>query len=176
MSAVKKKKGASEERSAKTAGKGRLPYSSIILGSAVLAVAVGLMLFARGEAEPEPVAVSAPERPADRTGSAPKRTDDFQRLLGRWMRPDGGYVIEIRGISPDGIMEAAYLNPRPINVSKAQAYRKEGVPQVLIELRDEGYPGSTYTLTYDPRQDALAGIYFQAALEQAFEVVFIRAE
>ena len=53
---------------------------------------------------------------------------------------------------------------------------EEDVLQVFIELRDEGYPGSTYTLTYDAQRDALSGIYFQAALEQSFEVVFVRVE
>jgi uncharacterized protein (DUF2147 family) len=136
----------------------------------------GLAHIAREEAEPELVTVSASERPAERAGSSSERPDDFQPLLGRWMRPDGGYIIEIRQIGPDGIMDAAYLNPRPINVSRAEVSRKDGVSQVVIELRDKGYPGSTYSLAYDPGQDALAGIYFQAALQQAFEVVFVRAE
>jgi hypothetical protein len=33
-----------------------------------------------------------------------------------------------------------------------------------FELRAPGYPGSTYTLTYDPQRDQLQGIYFHAAL------------
>jgi hypothetical protein len=37
-----------------------------------------------------------------------------------------------------------------------------------------GYPGSTYTLTDDPTRDQLAGIYVQAALQQRFDVVFVR--
>ena len=36
------------------------------------------------------------------------------------------------------------------------------------------YPGSTYTLTYDPASDQLKGVYYQAALQQRFEVVFVR--
>jgi len=45
---------------------------------------------------------------------------------------------------------------------------------VFIELQDTGYPGSTYTLDYNPDQDAFTGVYFQATLKQAFEVVFVR--
>ena len=38
---------------------------------------------------------------------------------------DGGYVIEIRSIRARGKLDAAYLNPRPINVSQATAPFKE---------------------------------------------------
>jgi hypothetical protein len=34
--------------------------------------------------------------------------------------------------------------------------------QVVVELRDVNYPGSTYTLTYDPGTDRLTGTYYQA--------------
>lgn len=73
-------------------------------------------------------------------------------------------------------MEAAYLNPRPIHVGRAEASQKGTTAEVFIELRDEGYPGSTYTLVYDPGQDMLSGIYFQAALGQSFQVNFVRTE
>ena len=41
-------------------------------------------------------------------------------------------------------------------------------------LAGPGYPGSTYTLTYDPKRDQLQGVYFQATLRQSFDVVFVR--
>lgn len=112
----------------------------------------------------------------DPTAAHSKNPDGFQNLMGRWLRPDGGYIIEIRGITKDGRMDAAYLNPRPIHVAQAEASWKSGKLQVFIELRDTGYPGSTYTLDYNPEQDVLTGIYFQAAMNQAFEVVFVRAK
>jgi hypothetical protein len=46
--------------------------------------------------------------------------------------------------------------------------------KVFVELRAPNYPGSTYTLTYDPQQDRLKGIYFQAAQQQSFNVEFVR--
>jgi hypothetical protein len=46
--------------------------------------------------------------------------------------------------------------------------------KLLVELRAPGYPGSTYTLTYDPRRDGLSSDYFQAALGQTFAVSFQR--
>jgi small conductance mechanosensitive channel len=77
-------------------------------------------------------------------------------------------------VDATGKMDVAYFNPRPINVSKAEATREGSTTKVLIELRDTGYPGSTYTLTYDPQSDQLKGVYFQATLQQNFEVVFFR--
>jgi len=41
-------------------------------------------------------------------------------------------------------------------------------------LTDVGYPGSTYTLTYDAKEDVLRGIYYQAAMKQSFDVYFTR--
>jgi hypothetical protein len=99
---------------------------------------------------------------------------DLQQLIGDWVRPDGGYVISIRRIAPDGRAEAAYLNPRPINVSRAEASVAGDSAKLFIELRDAGYPGSTYELFHDPRSDRLAGVYFQAAIGQRFDVVFVR--
>ncbi|MBE0617519.1 MAG: hypothetical protein IH608_06285, partial [Proteobacteria bacterium] len=45
-------------------------------------------------------------------GSGPAA--DAQRLVGRWVRPDGGYVLELVAIRDDGGVEALYFNPRPI--------------------------------------------------------------
>jgi hypothetical protein len=45
---------------------------------------------------------------------------------------------------------------------------------VFVELRDVNYPGSTYALTYDAERDQLKGIYYQAAMQQQFEVFFVR--
>ena len=99
---------------------------------------------------------------------------DYRQLVGRWQRTDGGYMIEIRRVAPDGGMEAGYFNPRPIHVSMARASMFKGHIKVEMELRDAGYPGSTYTLLYDPDRDALLGFYFQAVQQQNFDVVFVR--
>src|SRR6266481_9853625 len=99
---------------------------------------------------------------------------DFPKLNGRWQRPDGGYIIEVKSVREDGTMDAGYFNPKPIHVAKAQAARADGVVAVFIELRDLNYPGSTYTLTYDRESDQLKGVYYQALQQQRFEVVFER--
>jgi uncharacterized protein (DUF2147 family) len=98
----------------------------------------------------------------------------FDGLNGRWLRVDGGYVLEIRDVDSSGKIDAVYLNPKPINVAKADATRDGSTVKVFVELRAPNYPGSTYTLTYDPTRDQLAGIYFHAVLQQRFDVVFVR--
>jgi hypothetical protein len=98
----------------------------------------------------------------------------FEKLEGRWRRADGGYVLDIRKVRPDGAMDAAYLNPRSINVSKAQATRDGATVRVFVELRAPNYPGSTYTLTYDSKRDELYGVYYQAVEGRSFDVVFAR--
>jgi len=101
---------------------------------------------------------------------------DFAALKGRWVRTDGGYVIEIQSVNAGGQMQAAYYNPKPINVSQAEAKRSGAAVTVFIELRGPGYPGSTYTLIHDPKSDELKGIYHHAGLQQDFDVVFIKGK
>ena len=103
-----------------------------------------------------------------------KETPDFDRLVGNWVRPDGGYVIEISKIYQDGKVDAAYFNPRSIHVSRSTVSEKDGIIELFIELQGQGYPGSTYTLKYNPAYDALIGIYFQAVIQQPFDVIFQR--
>jgi hypothetical protein len=107
---------------------------------------------------------------------APTAELELQKLVGRWLRPDGGYVLEIRSVDTRGKMEAAYLNPRPIHVARAEVSRDGSSAKIFVELRDVNYPGSTYTLIYEPTNDRLKGIYFQAALKQQFEVFFERLD
>ena len=101
-------------------------------------------------------------------------SSEFQPLVGRWARSDGGYVLEVRSAAADGRIDARYFNPRPINVAKAGAERQGDTLSLFIELRDVGYPGSTYALLYDAESDQLRGTYYQAATEQRFEVTFVR--
>ena len=101
---------------------------------------------------------------------------DFQTLVGRWVRIDSPYIIDIESAGQDGTLQAKYYNPRPINVSVAKAREKDGMLEVFVELRDVNYPGSTYTLTYDQARELLMGVYFQAAMQQKYNVVFCRQQ
>ncbi|MBN8497797.1 MAG: hypothetical protein J0M32_13195 [Candidatus Accumulibacter sp.] len=91
------------------------------------------------------------------------------------MRPDGGYVINIRRIDAGGKLDAAYANPHPLPFAKAEATLEGKVVKLFFELRAGGYNGSTYSLTYDPAADVLKGVYFQAVAQQKFDVYFMRA-
>jgi hypothetical protein len=99
-----------------------------------------------------------------------------QKLVGSWQRADANYVLEINRIAPDGQMDAAYLNPQPIHVSKAQAGSDSGKTMVMLELRDRLYPGSYYTLTYNAGDDRLSGVYHHLGVHRDFDVVFTRRE
>jgi hypothetical protein len=99
-----------------------------------------------------------------------------QRLAGRWVRPDGGYILELKEIGKDGDMKAAYFNPQPIKVFKAEWKRKQGIITVFVELRDINYPGSKYNLRYDPKNDKLKGTYFQAVYGETYDVEFVKAK
>ncbi|MGH7818129.1 MAG: hypothetical protein ACREOR_12125 [Candidatus Binatia bacterium] len=148
------------------------------MASAVIVAALAIaawFLFPRDAAPPPtpgPNETRATNPPAAVTVAKP----DFQKLKGQWLRPDGGYVIEIKSVDDSGKMDAAYFNPKPIHVAKAEASRDGATTKVFLELRDVNYPGSTYTLVYVPQSDQLKGIYYQAARQQNFEVFFVRAK
>ena len=102
-------------------------------------------------------------------------TPELAIRVGLWARTDARYTIVIKSVNPSGKMDATYSNPNPINVSKDEVVVAEGALKIFIELRDVGYPGSTYTLTYVPAGDRLIGVYYQAAIQQKFDIIFQRA-
>jgi hypothetical protein len=109
-------------------------------------------------------------RPA-RAAAAPA---DLSLLKGSWVRPDGGYVIQIKGLAADGTLDAMYFNPAPLPFAQARATQQGALLRVSLELRAGGYGGSTYELAYDPATDRLKGVYYQAVAKQRFEVAFAR--
>ncbi|MBI5684510.1 MAG: hypothetical protein HZC54_05490 [Verrucomicrobia bacterium] len=102
--------------------------------------------------------------------------NDYQPLIGRWARTDGDYMIEIKSITADGKAETGYFNPRPINVARAEASREGGTLRLFMELRDSGYPGCLYKLTFDKAASRLTGTYFQAAQNETYPVTFEKAQ
>lgn len=103
-----------------------------------------------------------------------KSSPEFSVLKGNWVRPDGGYTITIKGVGPDGQLDAMYLNPNQLPFAKAQAQRGGDGLHVALELRAGGYSGSTYELSYDTASDTLKGVYYQAVAKQRFDVTFVR--
>ena len=108
------------------------------------------------------------------TSSATDGKSEYHALVGRWQRTDSEYVIEVKSIAANGKAEAAYFNPRPINVARAEASREGGSVRLTVELRDAGYPGCIYKLTLDKAKDQLTGTYFQAAMNETYEITFVR--
>jgi len=107
----------------------------------------------------------------------PRSVPEAGTLVGRWVREEGGYVLEVKTAGNDGRAEVAYLNPersKPIHVARSSVTR-EGALKLFIELRDEGYPGSTYALAFDPEDGRLKGEYYQAQEGSRFPVSFARA-
>ena len=112
--------------------------------------------------------------PGESIDAKPSENRENQVIIGEWVRPDGGYILKITGVEADGKVDAGYFNPRSINVSQAKVTADGGSQRLFIELKDKGYPGSTYNLIYNADRDALVGIYYQAVMKQSFEVVFVR--
>jgi len=146
----------------------------MIIWAALLIVAVILLwgrLFLTDEPAPDgPRQIQADERSAQKTHTP----EVLARLVGRWRRTDGGYILDIKAVHDNGKIDATYLNPRPIHVSKAEAITKGGYVIVAVTLQDRGYPGNMYTLTYDPNADRLEGVYHHRGLKQQFDVEFSR--
>jgi hypothetical protein len=128
-------------------------------------------LLAVGDAR----AAAAQSTPTDQEAqSGAKVVRDVAMLRGRWVRRDGNYTIDIRGIDPSGKIDAIYFNPKPVAVAKAQAATEDGALTLFLKLQRPDYSGSTYTLVYDPKSDCLLGIYFHAVSQQKFAVIFQR--
>lgn len=120
------------------------------------------------------VLAQQPAPPGAAAPAAAAATSGMEVLKGAWVRPDGGYTIVIKGIGPNGQLEAMYSNPNLLPFAKAQASRDGATLRASFELQAGGYAGSTYELAYDPVTDRLKGIYYQAVVKQKFEVYFVR--
>ena len=168
-----RKKGAKTSAARKKSMRRIFWAAAALLMAAVGAMTAYFFFSAKNDSKYPKTSTFAREHAVSGTDSAVS-AQDFQPLIGRWVRPDGGYVIAIRAIDARGKVDADYYNPRPVNVSRAYVSKSGAESQVFIELRDTGYPGSTYTLNYNPDKDLLVGIYHQAAQDQDYNVVFIR--
>lgn len=104
-----------------------------------------------------------------------EQTARASSLVDRWVRPDGGYILELREFASDGNLIAAYYNKKPINVGRAGWRPAEEGFDLFVELRDVNYPGSIYKLHYDPATDRMQGVYFQAVQQQSYQVMFTRS-
>ena len=144
-----------------------------VVAAVAVACTAAALVWATWRPASGPSATSAPvSTPAAVASSAAPQA--YAVLVGEWTRPDGGYVLSVSQVAADGKATVGYYNPRPIRVSRAEARKEGDLVGLFVELNDVNYPGSTYTLGYDPASDQLKGIYFQAVERAQYEVVFVR--
>lgn len=157
---------------------------------AVAALAV-VALWPRGASPPTAESLPAENLPVPVDDAAPPAEDRVDRsaapatadaprarvedVMGNWLREGEQYALVIKKVAADGKADVEYFNPQPIHVGKAEVTRDGNAVNVFVELRDTGYPGSTYRLQYDRRRDALTGTYFLPQQQETFDVVFVRA-
>ncbi len=100
----------------------------------------------------------------------PERSDFY----GDWTRGDGGYRMEIEASAEveSGVV-ARYFNPSPINVESATFEETDEQLRLVIVLRDEGYPGSTYQLEFLAERVVLVGSYGRPG-SQPGEIYFVK--
>ncbi len=141
---------------------------------AVLTVFVASVLFHSGCG---PRSDNAMEKAAEARAAVPAKpspSNDQDKLRGRWLREDGGYVLAVGEIDAEGRAQASYFNPSPVKVAWSRVVPRDSRLSLLVELRDTNYPGCLYTLNYDSRLDRLTGTYFQAQLQETYQVEFTR--
>lgn len=158
---------ASEVQLSRIASRGRL--------MPVLALVAVLAACSKAPSDsPTKSAGPAPAPVASTAAPASAVPETVRKLLGRWMRSDGGYTLELRSADLSGVLDAGYFNPKSIKVSRAVWMQGGGGFQVAVELNDVGYPGATYLLNYDATSDRLVGKYTQPAMQQSFDIEFVR--
>ena len=121
-----------------------------------------------------PFTVSSPASAQNENENRKGTLSDYKRLEGKWKRPDGGYILQLMEIGKDGTLKAAYFNPRAINVFKAEWNSKQDIINLFVELRDINYPGSKYSLQYDPKTDRMKGTYYRAVHGETYNIEFVR--
>ena len=102
--------------------------------------------------------------------------DNFNIIAGDWQRTDGNYLIRVSDVKADGRASVEYFNPRPIHVAEASISTQEDTLKLFIKFQDKDYEGSTYTLYYYAQKDAMLGIYYQAATNKSYRVLFLRPD
>ncbi|HAV12345.1 MAG TPA: hypothetical protein DCX06_02450 [Opitutae bacterium] len=98
----------------------------------------------------------------------PEQSDFF----GAWTRGDGGYTIEVApSAAIDGVV-VKYFNPDSINVERSNFDLTGEEPRLQFVLRDTGYPGSSYELSFLSERRVLIGTYSRPG-SQPSQVYFI---
>ena len=104
----------------------------------------------------------------------PSTKPNYTLISGEWQRTDGSYLLRVSDVQADGQAEVEYFNPSPIHVADNSISIQKNLIKLFIKFQDKGYEGSTYTLYYYQKKDALVGFYYQAPMDKTFEVIFMR--
>lgn len=145
-----------------------------MLSPALAAISLVLLMTACDRSKPALPPAEPTANPTNAVAEATPPKSQFASLLGRWERPDGGYVLEFKSVDAAGKLDAHYFNPGSINVERAQAVVESDGTKIFVVLRDANYPGCIYKLTFDAKSDQLFGTYFQAAMGETYDVTFGR--
>ncbi len=114
------------------------------------------------------------EKPGQQSEDSNSKQALHVQITGEWLRTDGNYVLNIEKFNADSTLRAFYLNPKPIHIAETRWKVQDDHVFFFIKFDDEGYPGSYYSLGYLPEEDRLYGFYYQAVMNQEFEVIFER--
>ena len=144
--------------------------------AALLHTAIVVFMFSCNQPKENTETTLPANNVATPTAVAPNKPADKSLLVGNWARTDADYQIKISAVQEDGKLHAGYFNPKSIHVGKSNWTIINGVLQIYVELRDENYPGSTYSLVYYQDKDLLVGKYFQAVEGVTYDVGFERAK
>src|SRR5215475_3216301 len=91
---------------APTVGRRKFPLAATLVLVFAVVGALGFWRMGSRPTETQPTVAAATETPGGQTpasevGAAP----EFQRLKGRWQRPDGGYIVEVKSVDDSGRMD-----------------------------------------------------------------------
>lgn len=143
------------------------PFLMIAVSCAILGLLLVAWLFLS-----QPNSPNRSHSPPETNAPPAELMSLYGALLGRWVRTDGSYMLDVRAIDGDGKAQVQYFNPRPIHVARAEASRDGDQLKMTVVLEDVGYPGSYYTLHLTPQSRQLRGEYYQASMQETFDVSF----
>jgi hypothetical protein len=110
------------------------------------------------------------------TGTKHPDQQDEDLIKGVWGRSDAADEINISEILNNGLLKATFYNPKMINIEKAVWTNSSDVLRIYILLREDKYPGSSFSLNYLPEKDLLLGVYFDALTNESHAVTFNRVK
>ncbi|WP_281322931.1 hypothetical protein [Flavobacterium aestivum] len=104
------------------------------------------------------------------------RKADKNLIKGLWGRTEGVGEINISEVRDNGLLKATFCNPKSINIEKAVWTNSSDVLRIYILLREDNYPGSSFSLNYIAEKDLLLGVYFDALTNISYTVSFKRVK